>query len=288
MKKIITTLAAVALAFVLMAGTEAKAAGCTGQMTGPGTARAGETITLNLIVNAQNLTGVNGTFSYDTSKATVNSVSTPLSDWYCGNNVKFLLYENRGDFVGVSGSQTVLRVSLTLAANLTAGEKIEFSIPDCEATYEGEQVIGAKFSVSHIVTVSAPVSTPPTQDTPAQNPTQGAATQNPASQDKALQNATVAKIPTANPTTEDKVSQNEASEEAANDDVKAPDDDIKEATQKEEKKADSQVAIKKTSTGEEGVSTVVLIWLIVIAVIAMACIAGLCILLKKKKEENES
>lgn len=123
MKKIISVLAAVALMFSFVTGMEAKAADASGKLTGPSTAKAGETITLNLNVNSTVCYGASGEVSCDTSGVVINSVTAGISGWTVSyENPMFTLIDMSGN--GAGGSQTIVKISVTLPSGLKASDNI--------------------------------------------------------------------------------------------------------------------------------------------------------------------
>lgn len=179
MKKILAILTAFALAFVFAPDMDVKASGYSGSLSGPSSAYAGDTVTVSLNISAENLTGANGAVSCD--KGTINGMSTPLSGWYCGSGASFIIYENIGDFVGVSGSNTVLNISVTLPSSLVPGESVTVSVSNCEITYEGENLSYGAFNASHMITINQPIVNTP-EEPPAETPTESTPSQSTPSQ----------------------------------------------------------------------------------------------------------
>lgn len=298
MKKIVSVLAVVALAFAFVTGIEVKAAGVSGSMSGPSSAKAGETITISLNVNASECTGANGQIVYDSSKATVNSVSTPLSNWasdYNTANGKFIVNDN--NVVGVSGSQTVLKISVTLASNLTPGESVSFDVSNCLISYDGMNFSEGEVSASYTVTIVEPVTNPPAQNTPTQNtPSQSTPSQNTpsqstpsqsvpsSSQSTASQNSAVQDNSADDQTAADDSTKAEESTDVAEEDISEEDTtEVKESDKDEDKEAKQEGTLEKVDNeaGNQG------IWIWVVIILVALAILGclLFFLIKRKKDE---
>lgn len=257
MKKILAILTAFALAFIFVPNMEAKASGYSGSLSGPSSAYAGDTVTVSLNISAQNLTGANGAVSCD--KGTINSMSTPLSGWYCGSGASFIIYENIGDFVGVSGSNTVLNISVTLSSALAPGENVTVNVSNCEITYEGENLTYGVFNASHTITINQPVVNTP-EEPPAQTPTESTPSETPPSESTPSQ-STPSQSPSSGSTSsgntssqssssqskEEKETEVEVTEEA----TEATDEVTEEVKEEKEDEKKEETKKEETSNKEE-------------------------------------
>ena len=71
MKKVSLFWTAVVLCFTLMFSLTVSAANASATLTGPGTVRAGDTITLSFNLGGSNILGASGTLVYDSSQVTL-------------------------------------------------------------------------------------------------------------------------------------------------------------------------------------------------------------------------
>ena len=79
MKKLISLAIALVLCICLLSVT-AFAASASASLTGPGTVRAGDTITLNFNLSGSNIFGASGTLSYDANQLTLTGTSQKISN----------------------------------------------------------------------------------------------------------------------------------------------------------------------------------------------------------------
>ncbi len=157
MKKIVSSLAALILTICLMLPFTASAASASASLAGPGTVRAGDTITLTFKLNGSNLSGASGTLSYDGSQlqmtGTKQKIAAPWAVEFNGNNM--VAYDNNLSSP-INGSKDLFTVSFKVK-NVAAGTKITVSYTDVKASDgSADANIG---TVSYSATVAAPLST---------------------------------------------------------------------------------------------------------------------------------
>ena len=96
MKKIISILTVLLFCLALMLPVTVSAASASASLSGPGTVRAGDTITLSFNLNGSGIFGASGTLSYDSSQVTLSGTSQKIgAPWaveFNGNN--FVAYDN--------------------------------------------------------------------------------------------------------------------------------------------------------------------------------------------------
>ena len=68
MKKFVLSMAVFVLTICLLLPLTVSAASASATLSGPGTVRAGDAITLTFKLNGSNLSGVSGTLSYDSNQ----------------------------------------------------------------------------------------------------------------------------------------------------------------------------------------------------------------------------
>ena len=156
MKRITCLAIALILCVSLLAGT-AFAASASASLTGPGTVRAGDTITLSFNLNGTGIYGASGTLSYDSSQVTLTGTSQQIgAPWmveFNGNN--FVAYDNNLSNP-INSNQTLFTATFTVNS-VAAGTNIQISCTGVTASDgSADANIG---TVSYSATVAAPLST---------------------------------------------------------------------------------------------------------------------------------
>lgn len=157
MKKIVSSLAALILTMCLLLPFTASAASATASLSGPGTVRAGDSITLTFKLNGSGLSGASGTLSYDGSQlqmtGTKQVIASPWAVEWSGNNM--VAYDNNLS-APINGGKDLFTVSFKVK-NVAEGTKITVSYTDVMASDgSADANIG---TVSYSATVAAPLST---------------------------------------------------------------------------------------------------------------------------------
>lgn len=156
MKKIVSSLMALVLAMCLLLPMNVSAASASASLSGPGTVRAGDTITLTFKLNGANLSGASGTLSYDGGQlqmtGTKQVIASPWMVEFNGNNM--VAYDNNLSSP-INGSRDLFTVSFKVK-DVAAGTKISVSYQNVVASDgSADANIG---TVSYSVTVAAPLS----------------------------------------------------------------------------------------------------------------------------------
>ena len=156
MKRLISLAIALLLCMSLFAVT-VFAASASATLTGPGTVRAGDTITLSFNLSGSNIFGASGTLSYDSSKLTLAETSQKIGNgWvveFNGNN--FVAYDN--NLASPINSSTTLFTATFKVGNVEAGTAINVSYTGVAASDgTADANIG---TVSYSASVAAPLST---------------------------------------------------------------------------------------------------------------------------------
>ena len=156
MKKIVSSLAALVLAMCLLLPMNVSAASASASLSGPGTVRAGDTITLTFKLNGSNLSGASGTLAYDGGQlqmmGTKQVIASPWMVEFNGNNM--VAYDNNLSSP-INGSRDLFTVSFKVK-DVAAGTKISVSYQNVVASDgSADANIG---TVSYSVTVAAPLS----------------------------------------------------------------------------------------------------------------------------------
>ncbi len=155
MKKIVSSLAALILTICLLPFT-ASAAAATASLSGPGTVRAGDSITLTFKLNGSGLSGASGTLSYDGSQlqmtGTKQVIASPWAVEWNGNNM--VAYDNNLS-APINGGKDLFTVSFKVK-DVAEGTKITVSYTDVMASDgSADANVG---TVSYSATVAAPLS----------------------------------------------------------------------------------------------------------------------------------
>lgn len=156
LKKILFAIAALSLLLCLPAPFRASAASAGATLTGPGTVRAGDTITLTFALSGSGLYGATGTLSYNTDQLTLTGTKQVIaSPWMVEFNGNYMVaYDNNMDSP-ISSSKNLFTVSFKVK-DVTAGTTIMVSYTDVTASDgSADAKIG---TVSYRVTVSPPLS----------------------------------------------------------------------------------------------------------------------------------
>lgn len=157
MKRIISILVVFVLSFVLMLPMSVLAVSASASLTGPGTVRAGDTITLSFNLNGSGIYGASGTLSYDSSQVTMTGTSQKIgSPWaveFNGNN--FVAYDNNLSSP-INGNKTLFTVTFKVNS-VAAGTSIKISYTGVTASDgSADANIG---TVTYSTTIAAPLST---------------------------------------------------------------------------------------------------------------------------------
>lgn len=157
MKKIVSILTVLILCFALMLPVTVSAASASASLTGPGTVRAGDTITLSFNLNGSGIFGASGTLSYDSSQVTLSGTSQKIgSPWaveFNGNN--FVAYDNNLSNP-INSSKTLFTVTFKVKS-VAAGTNIKISYTGVTASDgSADASVG---TVTYSITIAAPLAT---------------------------------------------------------------------------------------------------------------------------------
>lgn len=157
MKKIVSVLIVFVMCFALMLPVTVSAASASASLTGPGTVRAGDTITLSFNLNGSGIFGASGTLSYDSSQVTLAGTSQKIgSPWaveFNGNN--FVAYDNNLSNP-INSSKTLFTVTFKVNS-VAAGTNIKISYTGVTAS---DGIADASVgTVTYSTTVAAPLAT---------------------------------------------------------------------------------------------------------------------------------
>ncbi len=156
MKKSSSILTIFVLCLALMLPISVSAVSASATLTGPGTVRAGDTITLSFNLSGIGIYGASGTLSYDSSQVTLAETSQKIgSPWaveFNGNN--FVAYDNNLSSP-VNGNKTLFTVKFKVKS-VSAGTNIQISYTGVTASDgNADANIG---TVTYSKTVAGPLS----------------------------------------------------------------------------------------------------------------------------------
>lgn len=157
MKKIYYALTVFVLILAMSFPLTFSAASASASLTGPGTVRAGDTITLSFQLSGNGLFGASGTLSYNSDQVTFSSSSQKIaSPWiveFNGNN--FVAYDNNLSNP-INGNKTLFTVKFKVKS-VAVGTNIKISYTNVTASDgNADANVG---TVSYSVSVAAPLST---------------------------------------------------------------------------------------------------------------------------------
>ncbi|MHB8962391.1 MAG: cadherin-like beta sandwich domain-containing protein [Saccharofermentanales bacterium] len=141
---------------VLTIPSTVSAAAASASLTGPGTVRAGDSITLTFKANGTGLYGWSGTLAYDTNQLTLNSTTQKIaSPWvveFNGNN--FVAYDNNLS-TPINSSKDLFTVTFKVKS-VAVGTKIAVSFKEVKASDGNvDSNIG---TITYSATTAAPLS----------------------------------------------------------------------------------------------------------------------------------
>lgn len=156
MKRIVS-LTAVFLLCICLLAVPAFAASASATLTGPGTVRAGDTITLSFNLSGSGIYGASGTLSYDANQLTLTGTNQVIDNGWAvefnGNN--FVAYDN--NLAKPINSNTALFTATFKVKSLSTGTTVKVSFTNVTAS-DGSADI-AVGTVSYSATIAAPMST---------------------------------------------------------------------------------------------------------------------------------
>ena len=134
MKKVFSILTAIVLCLALMLPITVSAASASASLTGPGTVRAGDTITLSFNLNGSGLYGASGTLSYDSNQVTLTgttqAIGSPWAVEFNGNN--FVAYDNNLSNP-INGNKTLFTATFKVKS-VAVGTNIKISYTGVKAS----------------------------------------------------------------------------------------------------------------------------------------------------------
>ena len=157
MKRFIS-IAVVLLLCVSLFAITASATSASATLTGPGTVRAGDTITLTFKLSGSGLYSASGTLSYDSSQLTLTGTSQKIGgNWsvdFNGNN--FVAIDTKLSNP-IKNSTALFTVTFKVNSSLAVGTKISVAYTDVVAT-DGNTDADA-VTATYSATIAAPMST---------------------------------------------------------------------------------------------------------------------------------
>ncbi|MDW7651462.1 MAG: cadherin-like beta sandwich domain-containing protein [Bacillota bacterium] len=126
-------------------------------LTGPGTVRAGDTITLTFSLSGTGILGGSGTLSYDSSQLTLTGTSRKIaSPWVVEPNGNKLVFYDNNLTSPINSKKAIFTATFKVSNSVATGTKITVSSTGTTATDgKADANIG---TVSYSTTIAAPLS----------------------------------------------------------------------------------------------------------------------------------
>ena len=156
MKKIVSILAVFVLCVAMVFPVTVSAASATASLTGPGTVRAGDTITLSFKLNGSGIYGVSGALSYDSNQVAFMGATQKIGGtWKADLSDRiFLVYDDELS-APINSNKTLFTVTFKVK-DIPEGTKIKISYTAVTASDNFADInIG---TVSYSATIAAPLS----------------------------------------------------------------------------------------------------------------------------------
>ena len=156
MKKLLkySVILTISIILLLSSATSVWAASTT--LTGPGTVRAGDTITLKFNINDSGKYGVEASLSYDSSVVTLSSSKISLNGWKLETNGNSLIMYDDAMSNPINGNKTVVTLVFKVKSGVAAGTKVNIAIDNIVATDgSNESNLG---SATYSTTIAEPLS----------------------------------------------------------------------------------------------------------------------------------
>ncbi|MFV0255808.1 MAG: cadherin-like beta sandwich domain-containing protein [Erysipelotrichaceae bacterium] len=153
-KKIFKTLLVFTVILTLIKPLATNAA--SGSLSGPGTIRSGDQITISVVISGSAITALTGNITYD--KDTLSYVGySPTSGWndlssHSGNNISLFVANEQG---GSSNSVSVAKVTFRVKDHVAAGTKISVNLSGTASDSAGNE---SSFSGHYSANVAAALS----------------------------------------------------------------------------------------------------------------------------------
>ena len=159
MKRLLS-LAAVLLLCAGLFAMAASAAPASATFTGPGTVRAGDTITLTFSLNGSGISGASGTLSYDSNQLTLSGTQQKIGNGWAleWNGSNFVAYDNSSNMdKPINGNTALFTVTFKVKSGLAAGTAVKASVVNTTSSDgSADTELG---TVSYSATIAAPLST---------------------------------------------------------------------------------------------------------------------------------
>ncbi len=157
MKKIISILTIFVLCIAMVTPITVSAASASASFTGPGTVRAGDTITLSFNLNGSGIYGVQGVLSYDSNQVTLSGTTQKIgAPWLVEFNGNTIVAYDNNLSNPINSNKTLFTVTFKVKS-VAPGTTIKISCSGVKAS-DGNALINVG-TVVYSKTVAAPLST---------------------------------------------------------------------------------------------------------------------------------
>ncbi|MBQ4284300.1 MAG: cadherin-like beta sandwich domain-containing protein [Lachnospira sp.] len=161
MKRIMHRIFSVLAALLLFCGVStalySTVYGASASLTGTNTVRAGDTITLTLVVSDSGKYALEGTLSYDSSKVTYTGISSSRTGWKAeiSGNTIIAYDDNMTNPLG--NSTSVLKLTFKVNSSLQPGTSVDIAVKNIVTTTGSSE--GNAGNATYSVSIAKPVST---------------------------------------------------------------------------------------------------------------------------------
>ncbi len=154
MKKILTIILALAVCLSLLTVT-ALAAAPTAKLSGPGSVRAGDTLTVNYLLKGEDIVAVKGTLKYNSAQLTLVSAEQKIGgNWLISSNGNTYMAEDNNLTSPIRGEATLFSFTFKVAS-LAEGTEITVGFENVSASSLSQEYTVT--NTSYKVTVSRPL-----------------------------------------------------------------------------------------------------------------------------------
>ena len=164
MKKILTIVTSLVLCACLLFPLQVYAAAPTAKLTGPGTVRAGDTITVTLKAKGDQITGFEGTLTYDSSQITYVSSKLLIGSGWSGEyntDTRRVMIADENVAAPVSSETALFSFTFKVNSSLSAGTAVKIALKEGSMAYEGLSFSSYDVpgEIAYNTTIAAPLST---------------------------------------------------------------------------------------------------------------------------------
>jgi hypothetical protein len=158
LKKILSLILSGLLALTILSPVMVSAASASASLSGPGTVRAGDIITVSYVINGSGVEGAQGIIQYDSSNLTLTGTSQKIgSPWAVEffNGANFAAYDNALTNP-INGSATLFTMTFKVNSGAATGTGLSVSVGSAKATGGSSDI--AMNTATYGANIAAPLS----------------------------------------------------------------------------------------------------------------------------------